>query len=42
MNTEDKKTFISPAILKEEMYQTAGSEHCHQVKDNDCDYVMKA
>lgn len=39
---QKKKKFEKPAIVKEEKYQTAGVEHCHQVKDNDCSWVMKA
>ena len=42
MNEKEKKTFEKPVVLKEEKYQTASAEHCHQVKDNDCSYVMKA
>ena len=35
--------FEKPMLIKEEKYQTANIEHCHQVKDNDCSpYQMKA
>lgn len=37
---EEKKQFEKPIILKEEKYQTAHIEHCHEVKE--CDpYPMR-
>ena len=36
------KEFVKPAMLKEEKYQTAGIEHCHQVKGECFPYQMKA
>lgn len=41
MNKE-KMQYEKPKLNKEEKYQTAGYEHCHQVKVNDCSYPAKA
>lgn len=38
----EKKEFSNPCILKEEKYQTANIEHCHQVKEECMPYQMKA
>lgn len=38
----EKKRFVKPQIIKEEKYQTANIEHCHQVKDECSPYQMKA
>lgn len=39
---EKKPAFVMPVLIKEEKYQTASKEHCHQVKTNDCSYPLKA
>ena len=36
------KVFIKPVVLKEEKYETASAEHCHQVKDEGSPYQAKA
>ena len=36
------KKFEKPVILKEEKYQTANLEHCHQVKEECMPYQLKA
>lgn len=36
------KTFVKPAVLKEDRYETASAEHCHQVKDECSPYQAKA
>ena len=42
MNLESKKVFVKPVLMKEERYQTANIEHCHQVKNECFPYQMKA
>ena len=42
LKKEEKKTFQKPVIIKEQKYETVNSEHCHQVKTNDCSFPMKA
>ena len=42
MKQEKHKQFEKPVLVKEEKYQTANVEHCHQVKTNDCSFPMKA
>lgn len=32
---EQKKTYEKPELLEEDEYQTAYSEHCHEVKECD-------
>ena len=34
--------FEKPMLIKEEEYQTANAEHCHQVKDECSPYQAKA
>ena len=36
------KVFIKHVVLKEEKYETASAEHCHQVKDECSPYQAKA
>ncbi len=36
------KAFEKPALLKEQKYQTASFEHCHQVKGECSPYQAKA
>ena len=38
----EKKMYVKPRMIKEEKYQTANAEHCHQVKVNDCSWPAKA
>lgn len=40
--SSEKRKFEKPEVKKEDTYKTAGSEHCHQVKVNDCSYPAKA
>lgn len=39
---QKKKEYEKPIIIKEEKYQTAGDDHCRQVKLNDCSWPAKA
>ena len=39
---QNLKIYIKPVILKEEKYETASAEHCHQVKDECSPYQAKA
>ncbi len=36
------KVYVKPEVLKEERYETASAEHCHQVKDECSPYQAKA
>ena len=38
----EPKKFEKPVLLKEEKYQTANLEHCHQVKEECMPYQLKA
>lgn len=42
MEQKTLKTFVEPNILKEEKFETASAEHCHQVKDECSPYQAKA
>ncbi len=39
---ENAKKFEKPVLLRQETYQTASSEHCHQVKSECSPYQAKA